>query len=331
MPDFFNTLYKMFLKQKSKLFFVLLFFIIAGILMPNIQPVSASWIDCLGGGLGGFGAGTILGGPIIGGVPGAIAGCNFPKAAAYLLQSGARATISLFLIPILFITGIFSIVVSAVLNWIMFAPITYATSNAVLVGWPIVRNFANILVVLALIIISLATILRFREYEAKKLLPALIIAALLINFSLVICGVFIDGSNIVMKIFLTPNNKALTENTIKQVWVGISNAFSGVADTDQGVTDYLMKTGGQIFYNVMTGLVLMLYLFLFLFRVIALWILLILSPLAFACYILPNTKKYFEMWWSNFFQWCIIGIAGGFFYYIASQLQNQIAIANPDA
>ena len=81
-----------------------------------------------------------------------------------------------------------------------------------------------------------------------------------------------------------------------------------------------MKTGGQIFYNVMTGLVLMLYLFLFLFRVIALWILLILSPLAFACYILPNTKKYFEMWWQAFVQWCFIGVTAAFFIYLSSQM-----------
>src|SRR3989344_3322926 len=101
MPDFFNTLYKMFLKQKSKLFFVLLFFIIAGILIPNIQPVSASWIDCFKGGAIGFG---------FGGAVGAVVGCNAAAGTvSYVIQAGAKAFIGTLLVIPLFISALFSL------------------------------------------------------------------------------------------------------------------------------------------------------------------------------------------------------------------------------
>src|SRR5581483_9356548 len=56
-------------------------------------------------------------------------------------------------------------------------------------GWVTTRNFANMLIVLAIIGIAVATILRFKEYEAKKLLLPIVVMALLINFSNVFCGI----------------------------------------------------------------------------------------------------------------------------------------------
>ena len=98
------------------------------------------------------------------------------------------------------------LIVKYLLNWIistvLYTPITSA--SVVATGWPIVRNFANAIIVLALIAIAMATILRIKDYEAKSLLPKLIIAALLINFSLVICGIIIDAASITIRFFNPP-------------------------------------------------------------------------------------------------------------------------------
>lgn len=74
--------------------------------------------------------------------------------------------------------------------------------DAVLNGWRLVRDFANIWFILILLFIAIGTILRAQSYQAKKLLPTLLLVALVINFSLPITGFIIDISNIVSFQFL---------------------------------------------------------------------------------------------------------------------------------
>ena len=74
--------------------------------------------------------------------------------------------------------------------------------DAVLNGWRLVRDFANIWFILILLFIAIGTILRAQSYQAKKLLPTLIMVAMVINFSLPITGFIIDISNIISFQFL---------------------------------------------------------------------------------------------------------------------------------
>lgn len=74
--------------------------------------------------------------------------------------------------------------------------------DAVINGWRLVRDFANIWFILILLFIAIGTILRAQSYQAKKLLPTLIMVALVINFSLPITGFIIDISNVISFQFL---------------------------------------------------------------------------------------------------------------------------------
>src|SRR4030042_5966834 len=69
-------------------------------------------------------------------------------------------------------------------------------------GWQIVLNFANLGFVLAIIVIAFSTIFRRESYAMKQTLWKLIVAALLVNFSLVIAGAFINVSDIFSDFFL---------------------------------------------------------------------------------------------------------------------------------
>jgi hypothetical protein len=62
-------------------------------------------------------------------------------------------------------------------------------------------GIANMFFVLILLWIAIATIFDFQPYTARQLLVRLIIAALLINFSLAIAGAFINLSNGIARIF----------------------------------------------------------------------------------------------------------------------------------
>ncbi len=206
---------------------------------------------------------------------------------------------------------------------------TCMTNTAVAAGWPMVRDLANMFVVLGFVVIGLATILRFREYEAKKLLPKLIIVALLINFSLPICGIFIDASNITAKYFL--KSGGFFANSWGQTLDGqlkiLFNAWK-IDDYIKASIQLLGSIGGITFYNIMAMVIFLLYAFLYIFRIIALWILVILSPLAFVFYVFPFTKKFFDMWWSNFLGWCIIIVPISFFVWIADKIMAGIVLTS---
>ncbi len=196
-------------------------------------------------------------------------------------------------------------------------------NNVVTVGWNSVRDLANMFIVLGFVIIGIAFTLRLEGYGSKKTLINLIMIALLINFSLVICGIFIDGANKAVDFFLQGSNvlpETFIEGITKQLDV-LGGAFS----KDDPVNTLGIATQFA-FYNIVAFIVFLLFAFLFLFRLVALMILVILAPLAFVSYVFPFTKNMAQMWWSNFFQWCIIGIPGSFFLYLADLLTKQANI-----
>jgi hypothetical protein len=76
-------------------------------------------------------------------------------------------------------------------------------------GWIVVRNICNIFFILALIIIAMATLFRIEAYQYKHLIVQLIIAALLINFSLVIAQAILGLADTVQAQFLGNNVTAI--------------------------------------------------------------------------------------------------------------------------
>ena len=334
MQQFFSKI----LKQKKLLSFALLFFVLIGIVVPCVAygGIWNSIGDIIGmmPGIGGaintgISLGSLnnsLGGPDIGGkMAKAIADVTVtPVFSAMLL------VVAFFLITIfgsisnlaggllLFIIGLASNPVTPAWSY------THFTNPIIAIGWTQVRDLANMVVVLGFVIVGIATALRFQDYEAKKLLPKLIIAALLINFSLLICGIFIDGSNILTSHFLKTGG-FLEQSVGQAIGEQMNNVYDHVGWTNTSqLPDLIGGIVAIIFFDIITTIIFFLYFFLFLFRYVMLWILVVLSPLAFVFYVFPFTKKFFDMWWNNFLQWCIIGVAGSFFLYLANALTNGL-------
>ena len=63
-------------------------------------------------------------------------------------------------------------------------------------GWTMIRDLFNLVFIFVLLYAAIATILQYGNVDIKKLLPGLIVAALLVNFSLMISKVVIDASHI---------------------------------------------------------------------------------------------------------------------------------------
>lgn len=63
-------------------------------------------------------------------------------------------------------------------------------------GWAMVRDLFNLVFIFILLYAAISTILQYGNMDIKKILPGLIVAALLVNFSLMISKVVIDASHI---------------------------------------------------------------------------------------------------------------------------------------
>ena len=230
------------------------------------------------------------------------------------------------------VSSIFLNASQSLLNWVisdsfMGMSMTGPDNPFVSYGWGIVRNLANIFLLLGLIIIGLGIILGLEEYQAKKTLPRLITIAILINFTPVICGFVIDFSNILMHYFLTGGLSSGLTNTVQE---GLSRA----ASLNKDPIPLLAVVSVYFIFSVVGSLTYLLYALLFAGRYMFLWILIIFSPIAFVSHVFPQSsyvKHFFpefffwDTWWDKFLQWCVIGIYGGFFVFLANQLMGAIA------
>ncbi|MEA3292978.1 MAG: hypothetical protein U9P88_00665, partial [Patescibacteria group bacterium] len=157
-------------------------------------------------------------------------------------------------------------------------------------------------------------------YGAKKALPLLIIMAILVNFTPVICGVFVDASNLLMNFFLediepstfAKNQIALQKGIISEIGSPKFHIEMSVAVVASGVIFVIV--------DLLLIVIFLAYAVLFFIRHIAIWILVVLAPLAFTSYILPYTREWWKKWWHQFISWCLVGVIAGFFLYLSSHL-----------
>lgn len=227
----------------------------------------------------------------------------------------------------------------AIFNWVISAPISLTHEPVVTAGWEISRDFVNIFFVIALVIIALATILRIESFQAQKLLPKLIIAAILVNFTPVICGLILDIANVIMNVFRTPvldggnlfvshnatiNAIISAQSETNSIWSGITAFVDNLVDPKASIGLIGLLISG-IFFNTILFIALSAYALIFFFRIAVIWILVILSPFALVGYFFPMFKKVFGQWWQQFFQWSIIGIPLFFFLYIAEMMMFKIS------
>jgi len=199
-----------------------------------------------------------------------------------------------------------------------FINIPFTNNPFVNEGLKVTKDLTNILIVLGLVVIALATILRISSYQMKKTLPLFLAVALLVNFMPMFCGVAIDASNIVMNHFLKGGG-LLTSGFVSTLSVGTSKSW-----TKEDPAEVFGQGTAILGFNIFGGLIFLLFAILFLFRYVALWMLIILSPLALFCIIFTHTKKMWNMWLSQFMQWCFIGIPIAFTIHLANIITVEL-------
>ena len=205
---------------------------------------------------------------------------------------------------------------SALQEFLKTKPLETTNQNSgIYLAWVIMRNISNVAFIVAFLVIiySQLTSVGISNYGVKKMIPRLVIAAVLVNLSFTICAILLDLSNIAgyafQDAFMGIKNTISTvgENTSTWTWSEvISTALSnGALAVGAGYAVSLALTTEILPMLVpaatLAGLTLLFILLIMAARQALIIILIIVSPLAFVCYLLPGTEKWFKKWRDLFF------------------------------
>lgn len=176
-------------------------------------------------------------------------------------------------------------------------------------AWSAFRNIANVafVIVFMIIIYSQLTGQGVTNYGVKKTLPRLIVAAVLVNVSYLICQLAVDVTQVLgasLKDLLTSIPVASASETM--TWSSV-------------ITDVLAGTGIVLVLGaaavgggavlalsislpvlIAAALAILMTVIILIGRQAGIVILIVLSPLAFVAYMLPNTEKWFKKWFKVF-------------------------------
>lgn len=212
----------------------------------------------------------------------------------------------------------------------------FVGSPVVMAGWTIVRDLTNMFFVLMMLIISIGTILGVEKFSYRSLLPRLLIMAVLINFSKVIVGLFIDFSQVIMLTFVNGFSAAAGGNIIQLFKLKDIVTVRENVENNKDIWDFV---GAQLLGLMMVLVaicVVVIMTVMLAFRIVMLWLLTILSPLVFFLSTLPTGKasQAYGEWWSMLSDYLTSGPLMAFFLWLAfsvtadDSLSRQFA-ANP--
>jgi hypothetical protein len=185
--------------------------------------------------------------------------------------------------------------------------------------WSNFRIYADIILVIFLIVVIFMQAVSggtAEVYTAKKALPKLLAAAILINLSIYIVAFMVDMTNIIgagmAQIITAP--LANSGNLVLKPGLGSGALFTGGALIGGGALFAAMGAAGVVStaaaavpFLLVNAILPLVIGFIIAFLVLALRqaliiLLVIVSPIAFALWFLPNTESAFKRWWSLFFE-----------------------------
>lgn len=202
-----------------------------------------------------------------------------------------------------FVAGINDAAYSAISGFLDIKPAILSDGNnsGAKQGWDFFRNIANAIfaVIFLWIIFSQISNVGVSNYGIKKILPRLIIGALLVNLSYYLCQIFVDLSNI-----LGHTLKDALESGAGEI--GANSEATGLGS--EIIAKILGLTGAGLFIALAVGLptlaagflAIMTVFIILVVRQAGIILLIAMSPIAFAAWLLPNTEDLFKKWMKMF-------------------------------
>lgn len=184
------------------------------------------------------------------------------------------------------------------------------TDNPLYSAWSTMRSIANVAFVIAFLIIifSQLTGAGITNYGVKKMLPRLVVSAILVNISYFICALAVDLSNVLgisLQNVFTAINHSLVSGGEEWNWSSITTSvlslgavgtLGAVVFTAFSSTSIWAALVGLLPLVIAALFALVIAFLVLLARQALIIILIVLSPLAFVAYLLPNTESLFKKW-----------------------------------
>ena len=173
--------------------------------------------------------------------------------------------------------------------------------------WKYAKGVANIIFIgfLLVVVYSQITGMGINNYGIKKILPKLIVAAVLVNLSFIICSLAVDVSNIIgggVRGLFTSIGEATVGTSGVPESVRLSEIYASIGGgtlLTLGAVAIMWGTGTiwMLIATVIGAVVaVVIGLVTIAMRQAVVMLLIMISPLAVVAYMLPNTEKWFKMW-----------------------------------
>ena len=172
-------------------------------------------------------------------------------------------------------------------------------------NWSSFRDMANVffVIMIAIIIFSQVTSAGISNYGIKKMLPKIIIYAILVNISWYLAVIAVDISNIAGSTIFNwlvkdgwqfSDAAKGTESPVESILTGTA-ATAGII-VAAGVTAALVGGGTILLFMISAVMALVTTLLILMIREAAVVVLVVISPLAFVMGLLPNTEGFLKKW-----------------------------------
>ena len=201
-----------------------------------------------------------------------------------------------------------------------------ATAPIITLGWGIVRDFFNLTFIFILLYNGIRIILDLDNTpDAKKIATDVLIAALLINFSLFFTQLIIDGSNMLAVGLYNSIQTIVNSAGANSVSEAINVVFANQALYNMGINatggfDRFINVVLRIVFSGITVYVFLSVAFLFIGRFVAFFLLMITSPIWIAGALIPRLKHYQDEFQKTLFDQAMLAPVFLFFLYIILQI-----------
>ena len=193
-------------------------------------------------------------------------------------------------------------------QFLVVSPISTDDGSPIYEIWKYCRGITNIVFIIFLLVVIYSQLTGFgiSNYGIKKALPKLIVTAILVNLSFLICSLAVDVSNIVGNslrgVFTSVEETALAAGGSQLESISLSGIYSamtkggvlalgaGAIAFEFGMIWMLIPIALGAIVAVVTGLITIAL------RQAVVALLIMISPLAMVAYMLPNTEQWFRKW-----------------------------------
>ncbi len=205
----------------------------------------------------------------------------------------------------------------------------FATSPVVTNGWAIVRDTVNMFFVIVLIAIAFGTIFGNERFKWQSQIVRLMIFAVVINFSKTLCGLMIDFGQVVMLTFANAIREIAAGNFVQLFGMGdiyslspqssvFTSAASDSASSGVQAFDWFAASLASVFMAAMVLGTMAMLLTILVYRVVMLWIMIVISPLAWFVGGAKGiiTSGAYAEWWKEFIALIAVGPVLTFFLWL---------------